>query len=76
MVGIDFSQGDFQSVLRLKAGQAVTFDGWDDWRIKREGDEWVVQQNALQPDGTWKHVTVMAVTRQGEVKARKFTVIP
>ena len=35
VVGIDFSQGEFQSVLRLKEGQAVTFDGWDDWRIKR-----------------------------------------
>lgn len=75
-VGLDFSGGDFQSVLRLKAGQAITFDDYDDWRIKREGDELVVQQNARQPDGTWKHVTVFAVTRQGEVKARKFTVLP
>lgn len=76
VVGLDFSGGEFQSVLRLKAGQAVTFDEWDDWRIKREGDEWVIQQNVLQPDSTWKHVTVFSVNRQGEVKARKFTVIP
>ncbi len=75
-VGIDFTGGDFQSVLRLKAGTAITFDQWDDWRIKRDGEELVIQQNARQPDGTWKHVTVFAVTRAGEVKAKKFTVIP
>lgn len=76
VVGLDFSGGNFQSVLRLKEGQAITFDGWDDWRMKRQGDEFVIQQNALQPDGTWKHVTVFSVNRQGEVKAKKFTVIP
>ena len=74
VVGIDFSHGTFQSVIRVKQGDAYTYDQWDDWRILRSGEELVVQQRVLQGD-KWRHVTVMAITRQGEVKARKFTVI-
>ena len=76
VVGIDFSGGTFQSVVRLKEGQAYSFDEYDDWLMKRTGNELIIQQRAQQPDGTWKHVTVFSVNRQGEVKAKKFTVIP
>jgi hypothetical protein len=75
-VGLDFSGGTFQEVIRLAQGMAITFDGFGDWLVKRLGDEVVFQQRAQKPDGTWEHRTVMTLTRGGEVKAKKFTVIP
>lgn len=71
-VGVDFSRGDFQSVTRLREGQAYSFDQYDDWLMRRQGDEVQILQRSLVA-GHWQHVPVFAVTRDGEVKARKFT---
>lgn len=76
-VGIDFSQGELQSIVRMKEGQAWAFDEYDDVRIRKMGGELQVVHNKLQADGSY--VTAIAVRinpNTGVIYARDFVRTP
>jgi hypothetical protein len=75
VVGIDVSRANVQSVIRLRAGQAYSFDEYDDMLVRRDGEDFEILRRAWVGDG-WQHVPVFTVTGDGEVRARKFTLIP
>ena len=72
IVGIDFSNGTCQSVMRLREGQAFSLDAYDDFRFCRIGGAIVFSK--WTPAG---RATVFTLDMDaGEVFARKFTTIP
>jgi hypothetical protein len=71
VVGIDFSQGKFQSVFRLKEGQAITLDEYDNMRILRKNNAMVLQVMTLV-NGEYTPKEVFSVGVDGVVRAKKF----
>lgn len=45
VVGVDFSNGTFQSVMRVKMGQAYSFDEYDQLLMRRVGDRLQITNN-------------------------------
>jgi hypothetical protein len=57
VVGIDFSRGEFQSVMRVREGQCYSLDGYDDFLFRRAGGRVQYLKRNAQGD----HVAVFEV---------------
>lgn len=73
VVGLDFSQGTYQSVIRLKEGMAYSYDEYDDKLVRYKAGKMEFLQRVLV-NGQYVHKAVMVLDyATGEVRAKKFT---
>jgi hypothetical protein len=71
VVGVDFSNGNFQSVMRVRQGQEYSLDEYDDFRFSRQGNEVVFTKHTAQG-----RKTVFSMNMEtGDLCAKRFVTI-
>ena len=76
IVGIDFSQGNFQSVIRLKEGQAYSFDEFDNRNLAYKNGK-LEFSHVVLVNGKYVRKNVMVLDyATGELRVKKVTLTP
>lgn len=73
VVGIDFSRGDFQEVVRLREGQAYGFDSYGDRIMRYKNGRLEIMHLVPKQGGGYEHKAVVAIDYStGEIRAKRF----
>lgn len=72
VVGIDFSRANLQSIFRVKRGQRIPLDEYDDLCLSRQGNEFTLEKNVEVSPGKYEKRPFFRIDMDGNVYGKKF----